>query len=236
MIRIENTDFEKEIFEDGSCIAVPIEISQTADGEIDILTYSFCRDVAEEFEKSYSDDPFSEDAVEFLYKKLTPKMVQADYSTKGAGEHGYYEYRCDAPECDNILPECEIIDTLDGEKWNELELDEFMLDPDSPTDRMAVIRRNGKIVCYAGLNDLSEEDGLYELTVECEENWRRHGYGGSCVAKLTEYLISLGESVKYVCSESHIVSQKTAEAAGFTIYKKVLPFVCYRNDDEDEEN
>lgn len=236
MIRLENPEFEKEILDGESCIAVPIEISQINGGEPDILTYSFCREIAAEFEKKYASDPFSEDAVSFLTEKLTPKMAQLEYSTAGAGEHGYYEYRCDAPNKAKILPECEIIDTLDGEKWDELELDEFMLDSDEPTDRMAVIRKDGKIVCYAGLNDLSEDDGLYELTVECEEDCRGNGYATSCTAKLTEYLIGIGEGVKYICSVNHIVSQKTAEAAGFKVYKRVLPFVCYKNDEEDEED
>lgn len=236
MIRLEDTELEKEILSGESCIAVPIEVTQNSDGALDILTYSFCRDIAEEFEKKYKTDPFSAEAVDFLTEKLTPKMAQLEYSTVGAGEHGYYEYRCDKPSSAKIMPECEIIDTLDGEKWDELELDEFMLDSAEPTDRMAVIRKDGKIVCYAGLNDLSEDDGLYELTVECEEDYRGRGYATSCAAKLTEYLKDIGEGVKYVCSVNHIVSQKTAEAAGFKIYKKVFPFVCYRSDEEDEEN
>lgn len=242
MIRLENSEFEKEILEGGSCIAVPVQISRTNDGETEILTYSFCHDIAEEFEKKYNDDPFAAQAVEFLREKLAPIMEQLDYCTNGAENHGYYEYRCEKPNCAKILPECGIIDTLDGEEWDDLELDGFALDPTEPTDRMAVIREAGeggnagKIVCYAGLNDLSEDDGLYELTVECEEDCRGRGYATSCAAKLTEYLISLGEGVKYICSVDHLISQKTAEAAGFTVYKKVLPFVCYRNDDENEND
>lgn len=236
MIRFENSDFEKEILEGGSCIAVPIEISCDKNGKLDILVYTFCREIAEEFERNFASNPFSDEAVGFLYEKLTPKMAQLDYLTNGAGEHGYYEYHCDKPNTAKILPECEIIDDLECEKWDDLELDEFMLDSDEPTDRMAVIRKDGKIICYAGLNDLSEDDGLYELTVECEENYRGNGYATSCVVKLAEYLISIGEGVKYVCSVNHNISQKTAEAAGFTVYKKVLPFVCYRNEDDDEED
>lgn len=235
MIRLEDAEFENEILSGDSCIAVPIEITQKTGGALEILTYSFCKDIAEEFEKKFSRDPFSEEAQKFLADRLTPKMSQLEYSTESACTHGYYVYCCEAPDRAKILPDCEIIDTLDGEKWDELELDEFMLDSEEPTDRMAVIRREGKIVCYAGLNDLSEEDGLYELTVECAEDFRRNGYAASCTAKLTEYLISIGEGVKYICSVDHTASQKTAEAAGFSVNRRVLPFVCYRNDGDEEE-
>ena len=94
---------------------------------------------------------------------------------------------------------------------------------------MAVVRDGGKIVCYAGLDDVCENDGLLEVTVECDEEYRRRGYGSACVACLTEYLLSIGERVKYVCEDSNRSSKLTAESAGYTLYKTVLPYVCYKH-------
>ena len=101
---------------------------------------------------------------------------------------------------------------------------------------MAVIRRGRRIVCFAGINDISDGDGMYELTVECEEKYRRQGFASSCIAALSDYLISLGKGVKYITAESNTASRNTAASAGFVHEKTVLSFVCYRNaDDEGEE-
>lgn len=234
-VRLENPAFEKEILEGGSCLAVPVEVSLGMDGTLNLLVYSFCRDMAENYAEHYAADPFTDAAVTDLAQQLAPLMAQFDYDLPDPRSHAYFEYRCDNPDKEKIHSDCEIISSLDGENWDELELEEFELDESEPTDRMAVIRREGRIVCYAGLNDLSEEDGLFELTVECEEKFRRMGFGASCVAALADYLIALGEGVKYVTSEENIPSQHTAVSAGMYMYKKVLPFVCQKMDNEEEE-
>ena len=70
--------------------------------------------------------------------------------------------------------------------------------------------------------------------MECAPDYRNRGYGVSCVAKLTEYLISIGEQVEYICSDENEASKKTAVSAEFELYKTVLPFVCYRKESDDE--
>lgn len=233
MVRAEDKQFEEEIISTHHHIAMPFELSVTSDG-IEILAYSFCMDIAREFEEKFSSDPFSPLAKAYLYAKLLPVMDELDYEADGDACRVHLEYRCDSPDTSKILPKCEIIDTLDGVDFDsDLPLDEFELDPDEPIDRMAVIKEDGKIVCFAGLNDISADDGFAEITVECAENYRQRGYGASCVAKLTEYLISIGERVEYICSDSNEASKKTAESAGFTLYKKVLPFVCYSKETDD---
>lgn len=233
MINYENLEFEKEIFGSESCLAVPMEVSCLADGSVELLVYSFCGKVAEEFIEQFEKNPFSGEAVSYLMDWLTPKMAAMGYTLTDPRNHAYVELRCASPNQTKILHDCEIIDTLEGEQWEELELDAFMLEPTEPSDRMAVIRRDGRIVCYAGLNDLNEEDGLLELTVECEEAYRKQGFGASCVAVLSDYLMNLGQEVKYVTAERNLASLQTAEAAGFTFFKKVLPFVCQKNVSED---
>jgi hypothetical protein len=55
------------------------------------------------------------------------------------------------------------------------------------------------------------------------------------VALLTEYLQGIGEEVKYVCRSDHKISAKTAEAAGFRLYREKLSFVCYRKEEEESD-
>ena len=240
MVDAEDREFEDDIISSGYHIAVPVQIEKKTSGALRIIAYSFAIDKSREFEEKYAADPFSPDALAFLDENIGEMMRKIEYSTEHATERIFLEYRCDGVNTEKILPECELIDTLDGEEWEEsLELDAFELDPSNKIDRMAVVRDGeGKIICYAGLDDVCENDGLLEVTVECAERYRRRGYGTSCVARLTEYLLSTGEKVKYVCENDNVFSVKTAEAAGYSLFKTVLPYVCYkhgRDGSEEEE-
>ncbi len=234
MIRFEDEELEGSVFREKNDIAVPIEITVPEDGERDLLVYSFVRETAETFEKRFGDEPFSREAKAFLREKLSPLMESLGYETAGAADHDYREYVCSAPETERILPDCVLIDSLrDETAEEELGLGEFILNPDDPLDRMAVIRRDGLIVAYAGVNDLSEEEGLPEIYVEVAAGWRRRGYGASCVAKLTQYLNGLGCPAVYTAPERNTASIRTAEAVGYVLRKRVSPFVCYRKEEED---
>lgn len=236
MVKAEDFEFEKEIIRSGHHIAMPIEIVRDEiSGMMTITAYSFCVKLAEEFEEKFSRDPFSPEAKKFLHEKLNPIMNELDYDTSFAAERIHFDYRSLNVNRDRILPQCEIISTLEGEKWDELPLDEFSLDPCDERDRMAVIKIDGKIVCYAGINDISEDDGMIEITVECEEEYTRRGYGSSCVACIADYLDKLGLTAKYICSDSNTASRRTAEAAGLTLAAKILPFVCYKFEEDPEE-
>ena len=235
MVRAEDKQFEEEIMNGGHDIAVPFELSVTETG-LDILAYSFCLDVAREFEERFSADPTSPEAREFLYSKLMPTIEELGFETDGDGCRVYYKYRCTSPRHDRILPECRLIDRLRGVKYHEdLPLDEFALDPSDETDRMAVIDDAGTVVCFCGINDMSDEEGFVEITVECAEPYRGRGYGASTVAMLTEHLLSCGLGVEYVCSDRNEPSKRTASAAGFELYKTALSFVCYRIEDDENE-
>ncbi len=234
MIRLEDRELEEYVISEESHIALPFELHKKSDGSIDIVCYSFTESVAREFESRFSENPFSEEAKNFLSEKLVPIMNEFGYDCTGASDRVHIEYRCKNVCKSRILENCEIISTLDGEKWDSLPLYEFALDGEDENDRMAVIRHKGKIVCFAGLNDISEDNGCAELTVECEENYRGRGYAASCVALLADYLMSHGVEVNYICTEDNVASMKTAEAVGFEIYDKCLPFVCYRENDSEE--
>lgn len=236
MIRLEEKQLEEQVISTGYHIALPFELNRTADGELDLLVYSFCEKIAREFEEKFADDPFGDEAQAFLYEKISPLMQAMDYDCEDALQQIHFEYHAPADLSMDGLCECSLIDDLTGEAFDNLPLDEFTFDENDPCDKMAVVRRDGKIVCYAGLNDISESDGFYEITVECEENYRGNGYAKACVAYLAKHILSCGENVKYVCTSDNVASQKTAEAAGFRLYKTCLPFVCYKfTEDEDED-
>lgn len=232
MIKLEDIELEEYILGEKAHIAVPFELHMKNDGDITIVAYSFTKEIAEEFEKRYSSDPFSDEAKAFLHAKLDPVMEKLGYDCANATERITLEYRVDKVDESKILPECVIVDSLAYENWDDLPLDEFALYSECEYDRMAVIRQNEKIVCFAGINDISQNDDFYELTVECESEYRRRGYASSCVALLTKYLLGIDCDVNYICTDDNVASKMTAESAGFELYDKCLPFVCYREFDE----
>ncbi len=235
MIRLEEKALEEQVIATGHHIALPFELNRTADGGLDILVYSFCEDIAREFEEKFADDPISDEARAFLYEKITPIMAAMEYDCEDALGMIYFEFHADDGISMDGMVECDLVDDLSGEVFENLPLDEFEFLETDPCDRMAILRRDGKVVCYAGLNDVCEDDGLYEITVECEEEYRGNGYAKACVARLAQHILSHGEQVKYVCTSDNLASIRTAKAAGFTLYKTCMPFVCYKiTEDEDE--
>ncbi|MBQ3708109.1 MAG: GNAT family N-acetyltransferase [Clostridia bacterium] len=235
MIVLEDPEFEASVFAQDCPLAVPAEITAEEDGGLTLLVYSFCEEIAREFEARFAADPLGDEAIAWLRDKLGEKMLPLGYDECDIESYPLYDYRPDRLDCHAVLPGCEIIASLDGEGWDGLPLDEFALDPADPADRMAVMREDGRIVCYAGINDISEESGCAELTVECEETWRRRGYGASCTALLAEYLLNLGKPVQYVTSHLNEPSVKCAERAGFVRRKSHFPFVFRKSNVDDGE-
>ena len=236
MIRLEDKKFEESVFEKDCPLAVPVQITADADGGLDLLVYSFVRGIAEEFEARYAADPLGKEAVEWMTDALGRVMTPLGYDEPDLGSYPLYDYRPGTIRRDVVLPGCALLSALDGERWDDLPLDEFALNPADPADRMAVIRDgDGTIVCFAGLNDISEEEGLFELTVECAEAFRGRGYGASCVACLALYLDSLGEGTQYVTSCLNAPSIRCAEKAGFVRRKSVFPFVFRKSGVDDAE-
>lgn len=94
-IQQEEEEFERGIFEEENCIAVPFEATVTDQGELSLLVYSFCLDVAEEFAKRFMHTPFSEAAKAFLREKITPRMEKREYACETATDDVYDTYGVD---------------------------------------------------------------------------------------------------------------------------------------------
>lgn len=241
MIRFEDAEFESSILDERYHIAVPVVVTQHEDGRVELLVYSFCGEIAAEFESRFSDGPFSHEAKDFLCKKLTPVMLELGYEPADVSENIHLTYKMtDSAE---INPDCfkgraKRLDELTEKvmKNSETEIYAFEIDSENEMDRIfAVFGKENEIAAFAAINDISADDDFYELNVECAEEYRRQGYAAECVAELAKYLLDRGASVEYICEETNVPSVKTAEKVGFRLTRKELHFVCYRIDEEESD-
>ncbi len=231
MVRLEDPEYEESVTSGASCFAVPVEaaVDEGAD-DADVLTYRIAKDAADEYHSRFSSCPFSGEARDFLHARLAPLMEGLGYRPvfepfKLRKEFAWNREK--APE-GVILEDCRIIDSLKGLEFeSELPVEEYELFSTIPTDRMAVVSRDGKVVCFAGVNDMSE-DGAFEINVECAPGYRRRGFAASCAAKLAGYLTELGEQAVYVCSDRNTASERTALRAGFSPVRTVMSYVCMK--------
>ncbi len=236
MIVTEDPGFEKAVFAEGSPIAVPVQLTVPADGgEMKILAFSGAAEICRRFEELYASDPLSEEAIAFLCRELSPVYAPFGYDEIDGEDYPLFDFRPGEGYTPLPAPDCEIVPTLDGERWDEdLPLDEFRLDPGDPLDRMAVVRDgDGRIVCFAGLNDISEDEGFCELSVECAPAFRGRGFGPACASQLTAYLLARGAKVQYVTSCRNEESVRCAEKAGFTLANAVYPIVFRKSGEDD---
>lgn len=234
MIVFEKPEFEKTVFAENSPIAVPAELTVYADGGLRILCYSFAGELCRAFEERFGADPLRTEALDFLLSGLKPAMEARGYDEIDTADYPLIDYRPGEKLPSDTAPAV-LIRSLDGERWHEdLPLDEFALDPGNPVDRMAVVREGeGRIVCFAGLNDISEDEGFCEMNVECAEKWRGRGFGPACTALLASYLTGLGEKTQYVTSHLNAPSIRCAEKAGLIPAARIFPVVFRRSGEDD---
>ena len=232
MIRLEHYDLEREVMDKRLHIALPFDITiyeneKDPDKRIDILVYSFCTKIAEEFLCRFADDPLGEEASHWLREQIDPLME--GYETAETDCH-YLEYRAyDLPMRDTAPAVCTMTLTEEDYKNAEpsIELDAFEIEADNPDDGMALVRDGDRIVAFAAVNDV-QEDALIEINVECAPEYRRRGYGLACTACLTRHFNEMGKGVKYICDTDNLPSLCLAEKAGFDRYSTRFPLVYYR--------
>lgn len=240
MIAFEDIEFEKSILDERYHIAVPFVVTQYADGQLSLLVYSFCGEIAKEFESRFAQSPFSAGATEFLYEKLTPIMAELGYDASDACDRVHQTYQL--TDAAKINPDCfkgraKRLDKLTEKdmKNSETEIWAFEIDPEDETDRIfAIYGKEKEIAAFAAINDISDDEGFVELNVECAEEYRRQGYAAECVAELAKYLLERNIPVEYICEDVNIPSVKTAEKVGFDLVKRSMPFVCFRIDEDEE--
>ena len=234
MIRTEDKELAEFSLTEG-CIALPLEVYQPVDGEICVTVYPGWESKAEEFLRLFAEDPFSAGAIDWLKKCLTPFVREYGMAPSRDADVHFLDYRLmdrRALTVSCILPDTELADgNTDMSGWKNATTHALEMDPDDPDDACAIYRVGNTIAAYAALNDFPEEEDVRELHVECAPASRKNGYATSCTARLADFLLARGYSVKYVCRHTNLASARVAEKAGFTMVGRKYSFVCYRNED-----
>ena len=231
---------EEFVFENDWDTAVPITVRKKETGEIYIEVFPTYEAEAREFEARYGDDPFSEEALEFLWERIGEPMRGRGYEDEKKFRHRwYYNYVLRSQNEINksvILPETVGLSrkTIRGKKnCTTFDLDRYI--EEEITSFVTVI--GGEIVsiaaenmaCSGDFDDDPECDGITEIGVETAVGHRGRGYGASCAAALAAVIMSeTGGYVTYETDCDNTASQKTALRAGFSQYGKCYYYVLRR--------
>lgn len=210
----------EELFEKGAPMIVPMLIWQE-NGNLKIEVYDDVREVAEEFERLFSRNPFSRAALDWIDERLTPYCNNHGYYRERYGKYRWYREfifteRYNSRE---IHPS-----TI---RWEgEPQLSGLLLDLD-PSWLTYVTVEDGIIVSAARVNEYDPDSSSPEITVETAVPYRGKGYGASNVLALSRALAENGEAARYVCSRYNSASAKLAKKAGFDEIGRFYAFTAY---------
>ena len=238
MIYTEDADFVNFTLTDGD-IAVPFSVTKPMDGPCSITVYAPFLGIAEEFERLYGDDPFTDSAVAFLKENLTEPMFRYGFKPTRDIDNRIRTFlirdMADVNAC-AVLADTRIIGGADeiGGLVN-LTTHVLEMDADDPDDISAIAVEDEKIIAYATLNDVFEGEDFLEISVECAVGYRRKGHASSCAAALAKELCARGYTVSYKCRHTNTASARVAQKAGFTETSMEYNFVCYRENRRGEE-
>lgn len=228
MVKFENEELEKAVTDGVSCIAVPIEICVAADGDMTITAYRTCADTAYEYEKRFSDNPLSEESINWLKNQLSAFEENTGYRYYCSENEIMWEYIVEDVSQLNKNAFCDKCIKIDSnEALSKLCADTGCdIEIDGGDDVIFAVVENGKILSFAGVNDLDYGGISLEISVETAEDYKRMGYGSACVAALSEFLIERGYRVIYKCSASNTASSALAEKCGFKYALTRFSYVC----------
>lgn len=238
MIYTEDADFVNFTLTDGE-IAVPFSVTKPQDGPCSITVYAPFLGIAEEFERLYTEDPFTDSAVAFLKEHLTEPMHRYGFKLSRDIDNRIRTFLIrDVGEVhsDICLANTRIVSGADDlEALVNLTTHAIEMDADDPDDISAIAVENGKIIAYATLNDVFEGEDFLEISVECALGYRGQGYASSCAAALAKELATRGYTVSYKCRHTNAASARVAMKAGFKETSMEYNFVCYREKERGEE-
>lgn len=242
---------EQEPRDDGRDMIIPFSVTLRG-GSLTVECERGLVETAQEYERRFADDPFSDEA-----RRFVAEAVEAE--TRGSGFSLdrsdlaldtvmlVYEGKPEALDrfilkSTKLLPESRIGDC---ENLTVFESDELPHDAASELSGdaadgcgctndgtelpIAAVIRDGKLVSLAATNGAPAEDTA-EISVDTAEGYRRHGYGRSCVAALTRELLRRGLGVRYVSFGSNDPSLALALGLGFTEESRCFDAVCYRDE------
>ena len=220
MIIIDNEgeEFIKETHFD---VAVPIHV-EVFNGEVKIFTYPFAKELCEEYEKHFSDNLFSDEALDFLRDGCRDYCLEYGYKEEKYPKNWGYNFLA----TENIASEeikCERI-RRNGKYKN---LTTFDIAQCLAHERVIyAVVKEGQIVSVAVSSDsISNADGMIEIGTETAVDYRRNGYSVAAVKALSEFLCSKGVKVLYKCHQSNEASYSVAKRAGFSEVGKFFYYV-----------
>jgi len=74
--------------------------------------------------------------------------------------------------------------------------------------------------CYAG----AETEGLWDISIDTLERYRKQGYAGVCVAYMIEHMSREGKQPVWGAEEVNVASMRLAAKLGFEVVDKIMVF------------
>jgi RimJ/RimL family protein N-acetyltransferase len=207
---------EAFVFENNWDLLIPFSMEKMADGELAVSAIPRVARIVREFLGRYSDEPFSDRALAWLWERIEP--FEAEWGYRG----GRYRWRrcrifrlpeqtalpLPLPGTRELVPSdaarnkttYSIIDSLEAGAY------------------MAGVLDGGFVVSVAVTHDSiaeAEPGDVLELGVETVPSARGRGYAASCLSLAASELLSRGLIPEYRSVRSNRASARVAERVGF---------------------
>ncbi len=226
---------EEFVFENEWDTAVPITVRKKDGGETEIEVFPTYEKEAKEFVSRFGDDPFCDEALQFIWENIGTKMRERGYSDEEKFRDRYY-YTYVMKSVSDVNENAILPTTLPLSKKNirsKKNMTTFDLKLYIEEEMQSFITvSDGKILSIASENRSASEDvddlgiPVVEIGVETHKDSRGLGYAASNAAALCKLLLSDGDVyVTYETEKTNIASQKCAEKAGFKRYGRCYYYV-----------
>lgn len=225
MIRYEDYELEKRLFENDSRMIIPIEIKEV-ENRCEIFTYKMAEDVAQCLACNYRNNLFSKECISFVDSSLRARVTELGYIPDKRVNSYIFNFISGEIKKELILPTTAIL-----------------YDADEYLDRTGILQNNendefpyfatvlGKeIVSACGVNARIEELTEVEINITTAPSFRAKGYGASNVMAMTQFLTRKGYTVTYNCSATNEKSKRVAEKCGFKLVGKSYYYICYKEE------
>lgn len=237
---------EEFIFENEWDTAVPITIRKKNGSKTDIEVFPTYEKEAKTFLEKFEDDPFSDEALDFISQEIGAKMRERGYEEDESGKFRKRYYYTYVIRSEKDINRSVILDStlpltkkhIRG-KNNKTTFDLPLYIEEEMTSFITV--KNGEIISIASENRSCSEDfedegsDVIEIGTETNINHRRMGYAASNCAALAEKLIKeTGCLVTYETANTNVSAQKCAEKAGFVRYGSCYYYIMRRNNKEND--
>ena len=215
-------DFEGEelVRETQFDIAVPVHIEEF-EGDVKIFSYPSLENTCKALENEFSDDLFSENALDFVRNGCAGFRGELGYKEEKYPKNWGYNFICDnAVDCEENFAERI---RRDGKYRN---LTTFNIRDCLAYERVIfAIVKEGQIVSVAvTCESLQKGADWVEIGTETAVGYRGKGYSTMAVKALSAFLIQKGYRVLYKCHHMNEASCAVAKSAGF---KQVGRFYYY---------